>query len=42
MKSILKKNITIYPVKDVQAVPLISADVELCLQISTSGECFQN
>ena len=27
-----------YPVKNVQAVLLISADVELCLRISTSGE----
>ena len=31
-----------YPVKNVQALLLNSADVELCLQISTSGEGFQN
>ena len=31
-----------HPMKNVQAVLLISADVKLCLQISTSGEGFQN
>ena len=31
-----------YPMKKFKAVLLISADVELCLQISTSGEGFQN
>ena len=42
LQSILKKNYTMHPVKNVQAVLLISADVELCLRISTSGEGFQN
>ena len=31
-----------YPVKNVQVVLLISADVESCLLISTSGKDFQN
>ena len=31
-----------YPMKNIQAVLLIFADVEVCLQISTSGEGFQN
>ena len=31
-----------YLMKCVQSVLLISADVEVCLQISTSGEGFQN
>ena len=31
-----------YPLKNVQAVLLISADVELCLRIFISGEGFQN
>ena len=31
-----------YPVKSVQAVIFISADVELCLRISTHGEVLQN
>ena len=31
-----------YPMKNVQALLFISADVELCLRISTPGEGFQN
>ena len=31
-----------YPMKNVQAMLLISADVELCLRITTSGEGFHN
>ena len=31
-----------YPMKNVQAVLLISANVELCIWISTSGEGFHN
>ena len=31
-----------YPMNSIQAVLLISADVELCLRISTSGEGFEN
>ena len=38
----MKKNYTMYPIKNVHAVLLISANVELCLRISTSGEGFQN
>ena len=38
----LERNYTMFPVNNVQAVLLISADVELCLRIPTSGEVFEN
>ena len=37
-----KKNYTMYPMISVQAVLLISVDVELCLRISTSGDAYYN